>query len=118
MIAYDNSLPGLVELTVSGSVTAQEVEDVCARMERDIAASGSLKVLENVSGFTGIGPAAMWVDLRKAWPLAKSVSHVAVVADQAWIRAAAGFGGLFTGATIRSFEPAEIDDARAWLQAA
>lgn len=116
MIAYDNSLPGLVELTVSGTVTAQEIEDVCDRMERDAAAAGSLKVLENVAGFTGIGPAAIWADLRKAWPLAKRVSHVAIVADQAWIRAAAGFGGLFTGATIRSFQPAELDEARAWLQ--
>lgn len=118
MIAYDNSRPGLVELTVSGTVTKDDITNVCARMERDIEVSGTVKVLENVAGFAGIGPAAIWQDLKLAFPLARKVSHVAVVADQAWIRAAAGFGRLFTSAEIRTFRTDELDAARAWLQAA
>ena len=118
MIAYDNSRPGLVELTVSGTVTKDDITDACTRMERDIETSGTVKVLENVTDFTGIGPAAIWQDLKLAIPLAKKISHVAVVADQAWIRAAAGFGRLFTSAEIRTFPAKDLDAARAWLQAA
>jgi hypothetical protein len=118
MVAYDNTLPGIVELTVSGTVTKDDITQTCTRMERDIATAGVLKVLENVTAFERIGPAAIWQDLKLALPLARKISHVAVVADQAWIRAMAGFGRLFTSASIKTFRREELEQARAWLRAA
>ena len=115
MIAYEKTANGIVELTVSGRVTKDEVTAACERMARDIEEAGTVRVLENVVGFEGIGLAAIWEDLRLALPLARKIDKVAVVADQGWIRAAVGVGRLFTSAEIRHFAPGEAAAARLWL---
>jgi hypothetical protein len=105
----------VVELTVEGRVSDADLKAAIARLRDDLERNGKTRVLEVIRRFTGMEPQALWTDLRLGLPLAHKVSRVAVVADQAWIRAASHLGRFFISAELKAFEPAELDQARTWI---
>jgi hypothetical protein len=118
MISYSTepSSP-VMEIHVSGVVTNAELTERMLQMHEDVELHGKTRILEFIEDFTGIEPSALWTDIRLGVPLANNVTHVAIVADQAWVRAVTHLGGLFTRAAIRVFEPSQADEARAWIAA-
>ena len=116
MISY-RSEPNspVVEISVEGRVTDADLKASIARLREDLERHGKTRVLEVIQHFTGMEPQALWTDLTMGPPLAQKVSRVAVVADQAWIRAATHLGRFFTRAELKAFEPSELDEARAWI---
>ena len=118
MITY-NTEPAspVIELHVSGEVTNAELKASIMQMRDDVELRGKTRVLEFIEHFTGIEPSALWTDITLGAPLSNQVTHVAIVADQAWVRAVTHVGVLFTKAAIRIFEPAQIAEARAWIAA-
>jgi hypothetical protein len=119
MILYRTE-PGspVVELTVAGTVTDADLTSNMLRLTEDLERNGKSRILEVIQNLTGMEPQALWTDLRLGLPLVNKVSRVAVVADQAWIRAVSHLGNFFTRAELRIFEPAQLDEARAWIAAA
>ena len=107
----------VIEIHVTGKVTDAELRASMAQMRDDVELRGRTRILEFIEHFTGIEPSALWTDIKLGVPLANKVTHVAIVADQRWIRAAAHFGGLFTKAAIKIFEPGEVEEARKWITA-
>lgn len=105
----------VVELTVEGKVTDADLKANIARLRDDLERNGKTRILEVIQHFTGMEPRAIWSDLKLGLPLAHKVSRVAVVADQAWIRAATHLGRFFTSAELKTFEPAELEQARSWI---
>lgn len=116
MIRYTTQ-PGspIVEVTVEGEITNQDLKRVFQRFHDDFETGGKTRVLEVIRNFTGMEPQALWTDLRLGVPMAQKVSRVAVVADQAWIRAACHLGRFFTKAELKVFEPTELAEAKAWV---
>jgi hypothetical protein len=116
MIRYSTELNSpVVELTVEGKITDADLKANMERLRDDLERNGKTRILEVIEHFTGMEPQALWTDFRLGLPLARKVSRVAVVADQAWIRAASHLGRFFTSAELRAFEPAELDEARTWI---
>ncbi len=116
MITYQSQAGSpVVELRVEGRVTDAELVANVDRLRTDLEVNGKSRLIEIIENFTGIEPAAIWSDVRLGLPLAQKVERVAVVADQAWIRTLTHLGPLFTRAEIRSFAPAELDEARRWI---
>jgi len=117
MIRYTAN-PGspAVEITVSGFITKAELEESIGALKADLETNGRTRVLEIIEHFTGMEPGALWADITLGLPLAHRIERVAVVADQAWVRAMAGFGRLFTRAEIKIFEPGQLDEARTWIE--
>jgi hypothetical protein len=105
----------VVEFIVEGKVTDADLKTNFERLRRDLEQNGKSRILEVIRHFTGMEPQALWTDLKLGLPLSHKVSRVAVVADQAWIRAAGHLGRLFTSAEVRIFEPAQLDQARTWI---
>jgi hypothetical protein len=105
----------VVELTVEGKVTDADLKANIERLRDDLERNGKTRVLEVIQHFTGMEPQAVWTDLRLGLTLAHKVTRVAVVADQAWIRAASHLGRFFTSAELKAFEPSELDQARRWV---
>jgi hypothetical protein len=116
MIRYSTA-PGspVVEIAVEGHLTDADLKASILRLREDLEQNGKTRILEVIQNFTGIEPQAVWTDIRLGTPLANKVSRVAVVADQAWIRAVAHLGRFFTGAELKIFEPGELDQARDWI---
>lgn len=116
MITYSSEPASpVIEIHVSGHVANADLEARILQVRDEIERHGKTRIIEFIDHFTGIEPAAMWTDLKLGPPLANKVTHVALVADQAWIRAVAHIGALFTQAQIKVFEPAQADEARAWI---
>lgn len=108
----------VVEIGVAGSVTNNDLEGWLNHLRVDLEQNGKSRILEVIEQFRGIEPAAIWTDIKLGMSLARKVDRVAVVADKGWIRALSKLGGVFTrGAEVRSFAPAELDEARAWVGA-
>jgi hypothetical protein len=116
MISYRTE-PGspVVELAVQGKVTDADLKANITRLRDDLEQNGKTRILEVIEHFTGMEPQALWTDLKLGLPLAHSVSRVAVVADQGWIRSFSHLGRFFTSAELKVFAPAELDQARAWI---
>jgi hypothetical protein len=115
MITYHSEPQSpVIELHVGGQVTNAELEASINRFRGDLEA-GKTRVLEIIDHFSGMEPKALWTDLKMGLPLAHKVSRVAVVADQAWIRAMAHLGTLFTSAELKVFEPDALSEARLWI---
>jgi hypothetical protein len=116
MIRYSTD-PGspVVEISAEGRITDAELKAGIERLTEDLERNGKSRVLEVIQGFSGMEPKALWTDVKLGLPLANKVTRVAVVADQAWIRAATHLGRFFTRAELKVFEPSELDEARAWI---
>ena len=116
MISYSTQPNSqVVELHVGGRVTNQELTDNIERLKGDLDLHGKTRIIEIIDHFTGIEPAAILTDIKLGIPLAQKVSRVAVVADQAWIRAAVNLGRVFTKAEIKAFAPIALAEARTWI---
>jgi hypothetical protein len=107
----------VVEIHVTGEVTNADLAACIGQVRDDVERHGKTRILEFIEHFTGIEPAALWTDVKLGVPLANKVTHVALVADQAWVRAMAHIGVLLTKAEIRIFEPGQAEEARAWIAA-
>ena len=107
----------VVELAVEGRVTDAELRASIGRLSEDLERNGKTRILEVIQHFAGIEPQAIWTDLKLGLGLVDKVSRVAVVADQAWIRAACHLGPLFTRAEVKCFDPTKLNQARAWIAA-
>lgn len=105
----------IVEVTVEGEITNRELISVFDRLREDLGLGGKTRVLEVIRDFSGMEPQALWTDLKLGVPLAQKITRVAVVADQAWIRAACHLGRYFTKAELKVYPPAELGEARAWI---
>ena len=116
MITYksDPASP-VIEIHVSGQVTNADLAARIGQVRDEVDLRGKTRILEFIEHFTGIEPAALWTDVKLGVPLATKVTHVALVADQAWVRAVAHIGALFTGAQIKIFEPGQAEEARLWI---
>jgi hypothetical protein len=118
MITYktDPTSP-VIEIHVSGEVTNADLEARIMQMRDDVELRGKTRILEFIEHFTGIEPSALWTDIKLGVPLANKVTHVAVVADQGWVRAVTHLGALFTRAAIKIYEPGQVAEARDWIAA-
>ena len=107
---------GFAVLTISGKLVSEDFDRVVPLVEDDIAKHGRIRLLERVESFTGLDPMALWKDMRFGLPLVGKISHVALVSDAAWMRAATDvMGGLFPG-KVKSFELETEEAARMWLK--
>jgi hypothetical protein len=117
MIRYSTE-PGspVIELAVEGTITNTDLTANMERLREDLE-SGKTRLIEVINNFHGMEPAAFWTDLTHAPALARKVTKVAVVADQAWIRGMTALAPLFTRAEVKTFGPEQLGEARSWIAA-
>jgi hypothetical protein len=110
----------IVEMNLSGSVTAQEFDDTLARLEAAIERRGRIRLLE-IIGELDTPPipwSKLWADVKFSFEHLSDVTHVAVVADQGWISAYVNMLNPLMKAELKAFKRAELDAARTWLSQA
>jgi hypothetical protein len=108
----------ILELTIDGKVTHQELVDVGAQLEQMLEQHDQVRVLEVIRDVGFIEPKALWEDLKLAPKHMKNLSHIAVVADQKWVEWVTAAIKPFIGPDLRFFHRDEIEQARQWLREA
>jgi hypothetical protein len=111
----------IVEMTLSGSVTAQEFDDTLTRFKTAIERHGRIRLLEDIGELDTppIPLTKLWADVKFSFEHLSDVTRVAVVADQGWIGTYVNMLNPLMKAELKHFKRAELDIARSWpMQAA
>ena len=93
----------LVELTIFGSITEDDFDRVTALLASDIQKHGKLRLLEEVRSFEGMDPITLWKDVQFSLQHINDFSHVAVVADAAWVRTFSSAMDNILAAQVQAF---------------
>jgi len=107
----------LFELTVDGSVTQAEFDDVMARLDAFITQQGSIRLLEIVRHFnlSDVTLSMFWEGVKFDIHNLRHIRRAAIVSDIGWISPWTKFAGSLMSTEVRVFPLAELDAARAWL---
>lgn len=103
----------IVEVTLSGSVTAQEFDNTLATFKGAIERHGRLRVLVNLGELDTppIPLHKLWDEVKFSFEHLSDITHVAVVADQGWISAYVNMLNPLMKAELKHFKRPELDIA-------
>jgi hypothetical protein len=107
----------VLEVVVSGTLSHSDYERFVPAFERLAQQHGEIRVLFEMTDFHGWDAAALWDDIKFDVRHFAAIERLAMVGDKTWQKGMSVFCRPFTTATIRYFDHAEIEDARAWLAA-
>lgn len=108
--------PELVVIGVSGKLTKPDYDQFVPEFESVAKERGAMRVLILLEDFRGWDVAGLWEDLKFDITHQKDMGRVAVVGDRDWQKWGTVLSKPFFRAEIRYFEPAQADEARAWLK--
>jgi hypothetical protein len=103
---------------VSGTLTRTEYEHFVSMFERHVEKYGKLRLLFDMSGFTGWEPRVVWEDIKFGMKHSDDVERLAIVGAEEWQHALASIFKPFTKATVKYFDYSSVVvDAKTWLEA-
>jgi hypothetical protein len=105
----------VLNVRVSEKFTHADYEQFASRFELLLKQHGKLNVLFEMVDFHGWEIAAIWDDLKFDAQHFSDIQRLAMVGDKQWEHAISVLAQLFTSATIRYFDAAAINEARAWV---
>lgn len=105
----------IVEFVIDGKVTRAEFDEAAAKFQASVEKHGKVRVLEDVRGFSGIDPSAVWEDIKFAWRHRRDIRRAAVVGDQSWVQAWARLAGPFAPCPVKYFDRSDMAAAWEWL---
>ena len=108
----------IVEIEFDGAITAEEFDHALAEVNDSIQQHGSIRVLEVVHTIDTppIPWSKFWDDIKFGFEHLKDITHVAVVADQAWLAVYIKVLSPLLKAEIKVFKLSELEQAREWLK--
>ena len=108
----------VIALRIAHKISGADLDTIMDRLDRAMAAHDKVHVFVETSQIDGIELSGLPGYTARALPLLATLNRfgrVAVVADQAWIRAATRVeSALLPFISYRVFEPGERDAALAW----
>ena len=112
----DGMPPEVLAIEATDKVTHEDYRNTLIPKAEAMMARGPIRMLYVIGKeFNGFELEALWDDGRFGLKHWRDFSHIAVVADQPWLRAAvAMFAPLFHG-EVRLFRLSELDAAKAWI---
>jgi hypothetical protein len=105
----------VLEAQVSGKLTHDDYQHLVPAFERLVQQHGNVRLLFEMVDFHGWDVGALWDDLKFDLKHFADIERLAMVGDKKWEQGMSTFCRRFTAATIRYFDRATIQDARAWL---
>lgn len=110
----------VLAVTLTGTITGADLDAIMDRTDSIMAKHDTIHVFVETKGIEGLQISAIPHHMGRALPLFGKLGHfgrVAVVADQAWMRAATRFeSAVLPNVSYRVFEPGERDEALAWAR--
>lgn len=120
MIEMIPSSDDVIALRVSGKITGNDLDAILDRLDAVMASRDKVHVFVETQGIDGIELNGLPAYLKRALPLFGKLAmfgRVAVVADQAWVRAGTRLeSALLPSIRYRVYMPNERDEALAWVE--
>jgi hypothetical protein len=106
----------VLAIEASGKVTHEDYRNTFIPKAEAMMAKGPIKMLYVIGNeFASFELEALWDDGRFGLKHWHDFSHIAVVADQAWLRAAVSMFTPFFRGEVRIFQVTELAAAKAWI---
>jgi hypothetical protein len=120
MLSFIETSPDTIAVTIKGKIASADLDAVMDRLDAAFAAHDKVNVFVETRDLDGIELSGLGRYTARALPLFGKLTRfgrVAVVSDQAWLRAATRFeSAVLPFISYRVFEPAERDQALAWVK--
>ena len=121
MHSFIDSPSDVLAIKISGTITGEDLNAIMDRTEAALARPGKVHMFVETEGIGGLQLSALPHHMSRALPLFGKLDRfgrVAVVADQAWMRAGSRLeSALLPGISYRVVGPEERDEALAWVLA-
>jgi hypothetical protein len=121
MHRFIDSPDDVLALEISGTITGDDLNAIMDRTDAIMARPGKVHVFVETQGIGGMQLSALPHHLSRALPLFGKLDRfgrVAVVADQAWMRAGSRLeSAMLPNISYRVVGPEERDEALAWVVA-
>lgn len=104
----------LLEVLVTGKLTAADYEHFTPEVERLIQQYGKINILFEMSEFHGWEAGAAWEDTKFGFRHFSDIGRLAVVGEKKWQEWMVTVCRPFTKAEIRYFDHAAAAEARTW----
>ena len=101
----------------SGKFSKADYQHFVPEVERLISKHGKLRILFEMQDFHGWDVGALWEDIKFDFKHFSDIERLAMVGDKKWEEWMATFCKPFTTAAIRYFDVAQVEEARAWIEA-
>ena len=109
----------VIAVKISGTITGEDLDAIMDRTDAVMSGEGKVHVYAETQGIDGFQLSAMPHYMSRAMPLFGKLGRfgrVAVVADQAWIRAGSKIeSALLPGISYMVVGPEKRDEALAWV---
>jgi stage II sporulation SpoAA-like protein len=117
MLKLIEGLPqNVLAIEAIGKVTHEDYRDTLIPKAEAMMTKGPIRMLYVIGKeFTGFELEALWDDSKFGLMHWHNFSHIAVVADQAWLRAAVTLFTPFFRGEVRIFPVSELVSAKAWM---
>jgi hypothetical protein len=120
VLEFIDGADGVVAMTVSDKITGADLAAMMERVEQAMARRDVIHVFVETRSVDAIVVSGLASHFARAMPLLGRLKHfgrVAVVADQAWVRAGTRIeSALLPFVSYRVFMPAQRDEALAWVR--
>lgn len=120
MLQWIESADDVLALAVTGTITGPDLDAIMNRVDAAMARHAKLHRFVETQAIDGVEVKAFPGYMARAWPLLGRLNRfgrVAVVADQAWIRAGTRLeSAILPSISYRVFGPEQRDAALAWVE--
>jgi len=111
----ENANSNLLEVVVSGKLSADDYETLQPAVESLIEQVGKIKILFVMHDFHGWEMGAVWEDIKFATKHCMHISKIAMVGESEWEKWMAMICKPFTMSSIKYFDAGQEAEAQAWL---
>jgi hypothetical protein len=119
MLDFIDSAGDVIAVRVADRISGDELDTIMDRLDGAMARHDKVHVFVETQSIDGIEIAGLGAYIARAMPLLGKLDRfgrVAVVADQAWIRAVTRIeSAILPHISYRVFEPEDRDAALAWV---
>lgn len=120
MLQWIESADDVLALAVTGTITGADLDAIMDQLDEVMGRHVKLHVFVETHAIDGIEVKAFPAYMARALPLFGKLDRfgrVAIVADQAWIRAGTRLeSAMLPSISYRVFEPEQRDAALAWVE--
>jgi hypothetical protein len=117
MLTFIEGLPSdVLAIQATGNITHADYRDKLIPKAEALIAKGPIRILYVVDhDFSGFELEALWDDSKFGLKHWNDFSHIAVVADQTWLRNAVSMFTPLISGEVRLFKLSELSAAKAWI---
>jgi hypothetical protein len=105
----------VIALKLSGKLHDEDYDRFVPMIDQSVAQHGKVRMLVEFHDFHGWSAHALWDDMLFAASHVHDIERIAMIGETTWEEWMAKVCKPFTRATIRYFDHAEADQARAWI---